>query len=423
MRYILISFLLGVLVTVGVLPAVAHQEAAQSIQPSQTGDLVSANNECAFHLYTALRSEDENLIFSPYSISLALALVYAGAEGETASQMAETLHFDMPRNEVNTAFFDLQSAFNAEFEKPEYGNPSELNIVNGLWGQIDYPFRPEYLNLLQTQYGAGFAPVDFVNETEAARQLINGWISENTNERIIEMLPEGSVSPMMRVILANVIYFKGTWLMNFPEEYTADGPFTLLDGSTVTAPMMHQGMITYAYQDGENYQAVELQFQDGVLENKPFDMAMLFILPDEGALEDVEAMLDAEWFNSTRNNLEYTLMNLTLPKFGYQSDLSLAPILSEMGMTDAFDPSLANFSGIVEYPDEPFYIDFILHTANIDVDEKGTEAAAATVMGLGGGGPSEEPIDLIFDRPFIYAIYDRVSESILFLGRVMNPES
>ncbi|MCI0710583.1 MAG: serpin family protein [Chloroflexi bacterium] len=421
MRQILIILILVVMVAAGVLPAIAHQEPIRASQRAQTGDLVTSNNEYAFDLYAALRSADENLIFSPYSISMALALVYAGAQGDTATQMAETLHFDMPRDDLNAAFFDLQNAFNAEIEIPEYANPSELNIVNGLWGQLGYPFRPEYLDLLQTQYEAGFAPVDFANEPEAARDLINGWISENSNERITEMLPEGYVSPMMRVILANVIFFKGIWLMEFPKDRTEDGQFTLLDGNDVTVPMMHQELITYPYLAGENYQAIELLFQDGTLENNSFEMAMLFVLPNEGAFEDVEALLDATWFNSTMESLDYTLMNLSMPKFSYESNLSLTPILSEMGMRDAFDPSLADFSGIVENPDESFYIDSVLHTANIDVNEIGTEASAATVIGMGGGGSQVEPIELTFNRSFIYAIYDRVSGSILFLGRVLNP--
>ncbi|MCI0710584.1 MAG: serpin family protein [Chloroflexi bacterium] len=424
MRRTFFVMLLGMMIAGGSWPTIAHQEPTMIAQPAQTSDLVTANNQFAFDLYAALGEGEDNLIFSPYSISMALAMVYAGADGNTAAQMAETLHFDMPREDLNTAFFELQNAFNADVESYEDVTPSELNIVNGLWGQSGYPFRPEYLDVLQTRYEAGFETVDFAHEPDTARELINGWISDNTNGRIEEMLDRSAITPQTRTILANIIFFHGTWLELFSKDDTTDGTFILLDGGEVSVPMMHRFAALYYYA-GENYQVVELEFQDSALIDRFFEMKMLFILPDDGAFEDVEAEMDLTWFNTTLDNLESTLMNLALPTFDYETSLDLADILIDMGMQDVFDPSLANFSGIVDESDEPFFIDFILHRANISVDEEGATAAAATVVGLGGCstcGPNE-PFDLIFDRPFIYAIFDRVSGSILFLGRVMNPES
>lgn len=424
MRRILSILLLAVMVAGGSLPVIAHQESADFEAPMQTSDLVIGNNQFAFDLYATLsEGDEENLIFSPYSISMALALVYAGAEGDTAAQMAETLHFDMLREDLNTAFFELQNAFNADVESYEDVTPSELNIVTGLWGQSGYPFRPEYLDMLQMRYEAGFETVDFAHEPDTARELINGWISDNTNGRIVEMLDESAATSLTRLILANVIFFRGTWLELFSEDETTDDTFTLLDGSTVDVRMMHK-YVANRYAAGENYQAVELEFQDKAFIDRTFDMVMLFVLPDEGTFEAVEAEMDVTWFSKMFDNLNSTLMNLALPTFDYETSLDLADILMDMGMLDAFDPSLANFSSLVD-SDEPFSIDFILHRANISVDEEGVEAAAATVVGMGGCstcGPNES-IDLVFDCPFIFAIYDRVSGSILFLGRVTNPES
>lgn len=424
-RKLYVIVLLLVVITVlgnGLLTAVAQSEAVPGSAPGQTGDLISANNAFAFDLYTALNDSQHNLIFSPYSISLALTLVYSGARGQTETEMAQVLHFDEPALNVNESFKDLQEMLTMEVEPPEWGGaPSIINIVNGLWAEESYPLRPEYIDLLDEYYAVTFEPVDFLNAPDEAREMINNWISDNTNQRIKQMLGPGSITPDIRTILANVIFFKGTWLMRFPDENTVNEPFTLLDGTEVTVPMMHLES-QYAYLDREGYQAVSLSFQDTVSTDiRPVDMAMLFILPDEGTFTDVQNMLTAEWFSTTVEEMTYYPVKLGLPRFSSETQVDLAPILIKMGMAGAFDVSKADFSGIVEDNDVPFFISFVLHKANIDVDETGTEAAAATVMGLGGGGPPQEPIELTFNRPFIYAIYDRISGTILFLGHVTNP--
>lgn len=423
MRRTFFVVLLCLMIAGGSWPATAHQAPTMTAQTAQTSDLVTANNQFAFDLYAALGEGDENLIFSPYSVSMALAMVYAGAEGNTATQMTETLHFDLAQDTFDSDFLDLQTALNAEVEAPEGTHPSELNIVNGLWNHIGFPFRPAFIDLLQSMYQAGVTPVDFVSDVEVARELINNWISENTNERIENMLAPGSISNDTRLILVNAIFFKGMWLAGFDPNSTQDGPFTLLDGSTVTVPMMNQMSQSHGYHTGDSYQVVELQFQDGFTQDAPYEMAMMFILPDEGAFEDVEDSLSAEWFDTAREELAPTNLDLIMPKFSHESNLDLIETMRGLGMTDAFSAELADLSGMMEDGSRSLYISLLLHRANIDVDENGTEAAAATVVGISVTSIPPEGLEVAFDRPFIYAIYDRVSGSILFMGRVLNPES
>ena len=423
MRRIVFVLLIGLIIGGGSLPAIAHQAPYTAAQTAQTSDLVNANNQFAFDLYAALGEGDDNLIFSPYSISMALAMVYAGAEGDTAAQMADTLHFEEVGDKLDADFVDLQTSLNTEVEAPEGLHPSELNIVNGLWNHIGFPFSQDYIDLLQNMYQAGVTPVDFERDAEVARELINDWISENTNERIENMLAPGSISTDTRLVLVNAIFFKGTWLAEFDPNSTADGPFTLLDGSTVTAPMMHQMSQSHGYFTGDNYQVVDLQFQDGFTEDAPFEMGMMFILPDEGAFEDVEASLDAEWFDEARDELTPTPLDLVMPKFSHESNFDLIETMQSLGMTDAFSAELADLSSMMEDGSRSLFISLLLHRANIDVDEIGTEAAAATVVGVGVTSIPPAGLEVTFDRPFIYAIYDRVSGSILFMGRVLNPES
>ncbi len=423
MRRTFFVVLLGLIIAGGSWPAIAHQAPTTATQTTQTEDLISANNQFAFELYDALSTEEDNLIFSPYSISMALAMVHAGADGNTATQMAETLHFDMAQDTLDSDFLDLQTALNAEVEAPEGILPSELNIVNGLWNHIGFPFRQAYIDLLQNMYQAGATPVDFVSDAEVARELINNWISENTNERIENMLAPGSISTDTRLILVNAIFFKGTWLAGFDPNLTQDGPFTVLDGSTVTAPMMHQMSQSHGYYTGDHYQVVELQFQDGFTQDAPYEMAMMFILPDEGAFEEVQASLNAEWFDTAQQELAPTYLDLVMPTFSHESSLDLIETMRGLGMTDAFSAELADLSGMMEDGSRSLYISLLLHRANLDVDENGTEAAAATVVGVSVTSIPLESLEVAFDRPFIYAIYDRVSGSILFLGRVINPDS
>lgn len=390
-----------------------NRMSAQDVAP----ELVEGNNTFAFELYRAITGESGNLILSPYSVSAALAMVYAGAGGNTEQQIADTLHFTLPEDQLHPAFSALDASLIPASDEDE---PFQLNIANALWGQEGYPFYRQYLQLLGDNYGAGLTPLDFVGAPEPSRETINQWVSDETEERITDLIPEGVISPATRLILTNAIYFKGAWVFQFDPEMTQDGDFNLLDGSTVTVPMMRQSE-SLMVASGEGYQAVELPYQGD-------QMAMLILLPDEGNFEAFEGELSAESFESVLSGLQSAEVNLTLPRFEYTSDFSLAESLTGLGMTDAFDPSLADFSGMIDPASlsdtEKLFISDVLHKAFVKLDENGTEAAAATAVIMEvTAAPAELPVEFNVDRPFVYVIYDQETHSILFVGRVLDPSA
>ena len=408
--------LVMIAVTVPAWTAAASVPPANLSDPAQveTGTLVAGNNAFAFDLYQTLPAD--NLIFSPYSVSLALAMVYGGANGNTAQQMADTLHFSLPQDDLPAVFQALDSSLPREAESAEENEedeqPFRLSIANALWGQEGYPFIADYLTLLANYYGAGMQSVDFAAAPDDARQTINAWVSDQTQDRIQDLLQPGTVTGSTRLILTNAIYFKAAWLDPFDEAFTEDGPFTLLDGSRVTVPMMHKTS-TYLYARGEGYQAVGLPYAGQQR------MVMLILLPDAGQFEAFEAGLDAAQFQAIQEQVAWMDVLLTLPRFEYDADFSLAGTLAALGMPDAFDANVADFSGMTEQED--LAISDVIHKAFIKVDEAGTEAAAATAVAMVGTAAPMEVPEVQVDRPFIYAIYDQDSGAILFLGRVLNP--
>ncbi len=401
--------------------------AGTTVSRAQDGDqtqaLVAGNNAFAFDLYRALRdTNDGNLIFSPYSISLALAMTYGGARGNTEAQMAGVLHFTLPQEELHSTFQAVDASLprTAKDEKPggtEPGDqPFRLNIANALWGQQDFPFKQDYLDLVNTYYGAGLQLIDFAADPEAAREQINQWVEDQTENRIQDLLAQGTVTPMTRLILTNAIYFKASWQDQFNEARTKDGPFTLLDGSTVTVPLMADSEF-FGHASGEGYEAVALPYEGG-------EMAMLILLPDVDNFEGFEAKLDANLFQTIVDSINWTQVDLTMPRWESTSDFSLSDALIALGMADAFDPNAADFSGMVEEGADPLAISDVIHKAFVKVNEEGTEAAAATAVIMEAtAAPAEQPIEVRVDHPFLYAIYDQESGAILFMGRVLNPAS
>lgn len=390
--------------------------------------LVQGNNAFACNLYHAIKDGQHNIIFSPYSISQALAMVYLGARGETERQMADTLRFSLPQEKLHCAFGALHEHLNPPPPSPSVSEPdlpvrlfstfnTELTIANAIWGQDGYPFRDGYLNQLDQYYQSEVHRADFKNAADEARRTINTWISEATKGRIQDLLGPGAISPLARLILATAVYFKAGWMHLFDEDLTQEAAFTRLDGSEVVVEMMHLSSERFAYMTGENYQAIQLYYQDNRL-------AMLVVLPDSGAFEAVEAALDMDLFDKVTSDPQYPDINLSFPRFEAETTLKLAKTLAGMGLTDVFRAS-ADFSGMVDLveADEPLMINGVIHRANITVDEKGTEAAAAALMAFAGGafGVPDEPIDFIVDRPFLYFIYDPRNRAILFMGRVLDP--
>jgi len=388
------------------------------VAPADLQELVAGNNAFAFDMYRAVRSSDDNLFYSPYSISLALAMTYAGARGETSSQMASTLHYTLPDDRLHPALnaLDLDLAQRPEqasgvSEKQRF----ELNIVNSMWGQVDWPFLPEFLDTLALNYGAGMRLVDYQTAPEPARKAINAWVSDETKGKIEDSIPQGVIDRLTRLVLVNAIYFKAAWEYPFEESLTEDGPFNLLDSSQVNVPMMSLDTPELlGYLAGEGFQAVSLPYKGGLAE-------MVILLPDEGQFETFQTSLTANRFAEILSGIETQSVNLTMPKFSFTRDLSLNEMLVGMGMNDAFDPALADFSGMDDSRD--LYIQAALHKAFIAVDEAGTEAAASTAIIIGLTSMPISEINIRIDRPFIFVIRDNPTGSILFLGRVVNPNS
>mgnify|MGYP001028041898 FL=1 len=383
-------------------------------------NLAEDNNQFAIDLYHALQDEEGNLLYSPYSISLALAMTYGGARGDTEAQMAEVLHFEMPQAELHAAFNQLDLELAKKSEADEEGNQTvQLDIANAIWAQQDYAFLPEYLDLLALNYGAGIHLSDFKTQAEETAEEINLWVSDQTHERIQDILSPDALGELTRLVLVNAIYFNATWGAPFNVEDTQPAPFYLLDGSEIQVEMMYQALDARYYagslSGGIGYQAIRLPYAGGTV-------AMEIIVPDAGQFEAFEAALDWNTVEAILGGLHKVDMRLKMPKFTFRSTFALADPLKAMGMPDAFTPGTADFSGMDGTRD--LNIDSVIHQAFVAVDEVGTEAAAVTVVEVVEVSmPIGEPeiIELTIDRPFIFLIRDLSSGQVLFVGRVLNP--
>ena len=392
------------------------RESSPDISLEQIQALAQDNTNFALSFFNNIRQDDGNIIFSPISLSLALSMALAGAESTTEEAMIEALQFSLPENEVYPTFNALLLAIEESQKLPmedSEGDEFQLNIANSIWGQAGYDFEQDFLDILARNYGAGMYMVDYIGNPETARQLINEWIEEETQEKIKDLIPEGAIDTLTRLVLANAIYFNASWQHPFDEEGTQKAPFVILDGSEVDVDMMRLFGERLGYVKGENFQAVNLAY----LSN---DFSMTVIVPDQGSFNDFEDGLDPEQLISIQNRLVSHSVNLQMPKFDYESTIYANDPLINLNMSEAFNPELADFSGITEV--EKLFISDVLHKATITVDEEGTEAAAATaiIMRVESIEPGE-PVELTIDRPFLYLIQHNPTGSILFMGRVVQP--
>ena len=357
---------------------------------------------------------DANLAVSPLSIRLALAMAYAGAEGDTAAQMAEVLGYDLPGDRLHAAFNALDLAIEDRTATlPGPGDTErhiEIAIANALWGQAGFPVEQGFLDALALNYGTGLRVLDFAAAAEQARQTINAWVAGETNERIPELLAPGVITRETLLVLTNTVYLLADWAFPFDSAATADGDFTRLGGSAVTVPFMHQSL-NAGYAVGDGWQGVDLAYAGD-------EVAMLLVVPDEGRYVEAEAEA-ATLFQEARSSLVPGDVRLSLPRFEFRTQASLPETLRSLGMIDAFDAGLADFSGISA--DGGLFISDVIHEVFVAVNEAGTEAAAATAVILGRGAPPREPVALAFDRPFLFWVYDRATGAILFMGRVLDP--
>jgi serpin B len=346
-------------------------------------------------------------------VSSAFAMAYAGARGETATQMASTLHLALPPDRLHPAMGALLTQLNSAHE--DY----ELHMANALWAEKEQHFLPGYTSLMKRDYGAGFQPVDFKANPEAARTLINNWVAAQTQQKILNLVPAGSVTPLTRLILTNAIYFKAAWANQFSKSQTQSDDFHLSSAKTVKADLMHETK-GGSYFHGPNFQALELPY----LHN---ELSMIVLLPDSpDELPALEKSLTAANLDKWISSLSYEeTIVVTFPRFKINQQFELSSALEALGMKRAFQAGAADFSAITG--DKSFSISAAIHKAYIDVDEQGTEAAAATAVMMVGAamrqGPPPPPIVFRADHPFLFLIRDNGSGAILFIGRLTDPAS
>ncbi len=393
------------------LPALAAG-LAPAQGPGKLGEdartVARGNNVFALDLYARLRQKEGNLFFSPYSISTALAMTYGGARGETAEQMATTLHFALPPQRLHPAFGALIRHFNAGGAKRKY----QLDTANALWAQKGYTFLPEFVRLTKDVYEAGLKEVDF-RQTEQARKTINAWVEKQTRDKIKDLFAPGVLTADTRLVLTNAIYFKGDWATPFLKGATRKEDFRLGGGGKVKAPMMHAGK-KLRYHGDKTLQAVALPYAGHQLE-------MVVLLPrGVDGLAELEKSLTSARLDEWLKGMSVHQVKLTLPRFELTSKFELNKELSDMGMPLAFSKQ-ADFSGMSTR--ERLFIGKVVHKAFVDVNEKGTEAAAATGVTIQptAAPRPEPPVEFRADHPFLFLIRDNRTGSVLFLGRVANP--
>jgi serpin B len=365
------------------------------------------NRSFTFDLYGELSKKPGNLFYSPYSISTALAMTYAGARTETATEMEQALHFSLGQNTLHAAFNATDVALgkrktelSENSQRPQTGNGFELTLVNQAWGRKGYAFLDSYLDVLGQNYGAGLFLLDF-GQSEKARATINSWVQEQTKDRIKDLLPINSISGSTALVLTNAIYFKASWQQTFDKSKTAPGTFHA-DTGDVSVDMMHQDTkLQYAAVGGA--QMLSLPYVST-------NVSMLLILPPDGDLA-----LDVDAFDALQQELSEHIVVLSLPKWSFESENPLKEPLMALGMEAAF--GAADFSGMDGHGG--LFISEVYHKAFVAVDEEGTEAAAATAVALNES--ASPPVTLTFDRPFLFAIYDKPTGQVLFFGRVAKP--
>lgn len=403
-------------------PGVAVSDLTREVSTAPATDVAAASAaEQAFatELYRVLSAEEGNLVVSPLSIHLALAMALGGAGGDTASEMADALEVAgidpaVLHAALNALDTTLESRNRTEPPIDDREQKVQLSVVNSIWGQEGFGFVQAYLDLLARNYGAGIRLVDFQQAAEEARIAINAWVASQTNDLITDLIPQGALDSLTRLVLVNAVYLDATWALPFDPEATFDAPFIRLDGSEVSVPTMHAYMLSSLYASGDGWQAIDLPYTGD-------ELSMLVVVPDQGRFAEIEALVAAGLVDDVRAGLGQAIVDLGLPKFEMRKQLSLVEALQALGMSAAFDPGTADFTGIST--EDQLYISGVIHEAFIRVDEAGTEAAAATAVIIGTTSMPDNVIALDIDRPFLYFLQDRATGALLFVGRVVDPSA
>jgi serpin B len=391
--------------TISIISPFAFADADSDLQT-----VVKGISTFGFDLYQEHKGEKGNLLFSPYSISTALAMTYAGAMGKTEKEMAQVLHFSLEQEQLHSSFLKLLSELNAIQDKGHV----KLSIANSLWAQKGYHFLDAFLDLNKKYYGAGLNFVDFISQTEAARKTINVWVETKTQEKIKELIKPGMLSSLTRLVLCNAVYFKGNWSSQFDKAKTKEESFHISSAKTIKVPMMNQKG-EFKFKDFSSFSVIELPYEGN-------DLSMIIFLPKEiDGIKEFERNLTNDnvknWINELLKSYRREIF-VSLPKFKTTCEFELADILAEMGMPSAFSIPSADFSGMTGEKD--LFMGNVIHKAFVNVNEEGTEAAAATAVDIRWKVFSKL---LIFraDHPFVFLIRENQTGNILFIGRIIDP--
>lgn len=390
-----------------------QRDASPVVTTQELSAVAEGNAAFALKIFGSLGNANTNTAFSPYSVTMAVAMAAAGAKGNTLSGIEQAMSFPLPQGSFNPALNKLDlllaSKTNGDLLPGGLQRP-QLNMANDLWGQQGYSFLSSYLDALAINFGAGMHEVDFAGATEQARVTINNWVDGKTNGRIKDLLPLNSLSSDTRLVLTNALWFKANWESKFAISETATQTFFNRDGSQASVPLMHKSLYL-PYAGGNGFQAIDIPYVEGKL-------SMLVVMPDAGTFDTFVSALTPAGLNDIAGTLTNQYINLGLPKFTFESENNMTVLLQAAGMTDAFDPAKADFSGI----DGTYGLSIsgVRHKAFIAIDEEGTEAAAATAIAIGTSSIPPPVITLTVDHPFLFFIRDRETGLILVMGKVVK---
>ncbi|MBN2736118.1 MAG: hypothetical protein JXR70_03995 [Spirochaetales bacterium] len=396
---------------VEVLSSALERDIAPQVSADEYSAVVNGINQFAYDFYGRIKGGDDNIFFSPVSLSFAFAMASAGAKGETRSEILETMHLPGDIN-YHGAFNKLENQISTAAANPNdyMGDDLIVRIANSTWGQKNYHFMADFLDTLAVNYGAAMNLLDFMTAPEPARLTINKWVSDQTEEMIKDLIPNGAITPDTRLVLTNAIYFFGNWKNQFDVKNTKNENFYNLDESVSSVPMMKMNEKTQYY-DGPNYEMLIKTYQ-GTKRN-----AMYIFMADKGELEMLEAAINEDFVASAKMNARSYIVDLSMPKFDYSWKKSVVKDLKALGMMSAFSPSAADFSGINGMRN--LFISDVFHEAAISVDEKGTEASAATAI-IWAETSIPDYATMNINRPFIYLIRNEDTGAILFMGKVIK---
>lgn len=384
--------------------------------PGSATSVVDGNNRFALDLYARIADDpkagDGNIFFSPFSISTALAITYEGARGETADEIQSVFHFPVNQTALRSGYATLVARANSRL------NAYTLRTANALWAEKTHPFLPDYLGIADRYYDAKTTNMDFIYRPEKSRIIINQWVEDKTGDQIKDLIPPGAIDSSTALLITNAIYFKGTWVKQFDPEKTRDADFMTGSGTTIRVPMMQRtdDAAVFRYAETEMFQVLEMPYESG----SGTELAMLVVLPRENDTAGVVQSLDVGTLQEIRQSLAFRVVRVYFPKFVMETKYFLPRTLSEMGMPTAFTAG-ADFSAMDGSRD--LFITDVIHQAFVEVNEEGTEAAAATAVIMGkGASPAEEKVPVFrADHPFIFFIQERETGNILFMGQVSDP--